>query len=88
MKLYMAHVGFYEKSNGIYEIHSNIFVIAENIKDAKNKIKAKPIFIQKNMHIDGIEELVSVDGYKINVESEVTSEKNTIYHYEDIKTLT
>ena len=87
MKLYMAHVGFYEPSNGIYEIHSNIFVVAENIQDAKNKIKNKTIFIEKNMHIDGIQELINVDDYDIHLQKKQCDADNPIYHYQDIKHL-
>jgi len=87
MKLYMAHVGFYEKSNGIYEIHSNIFVAAADILDAKEKIKNKPVFIEKNMHIDGIQELLNVDGYDIRLIKEQHDIANPIYHYQDIKKL-
>lgn len=83
----MAHVGFYESTNGIYEIHSNIFVAAENIQDAKNKIKNKDIFIEKNMHIDGIQELLNVDGYNINLEKMQHETVNSVYHYQDIKQL-
>ena len=41
MKLFLIHVGFYDTEimDGIYEQHSNYFVAAENIKDAKNKSK-------------------------------------------------
>ena len=87
MKLYMAHVGFYESTNGIYEIHSNIFVVAENIQDAANKIKNKANYIEKNMHIDGIQELVNVDGYNITLEKHQHDVINNIYHYQDIKYL-
>lgn len=87
MKLYMAHVGFYELTNGIYEIHSNIFVVAENIGDAKRKIKNKSVFIEKNMHIDGIQELVNVDGYDIDLRKKQTDLINLTYHYQDIKNL-
>lgn len=83
----MAHVGFYEQANGIYEIHSNIFVAAENIKDATKKIKNKTIFIEKNMHIDGIQELINIDGYDIILKRQSRDTTNPIYHYQDIKYL-
>ena len=39
MKLFMVHVGYYDKSigEGLYETHLNYFVAAEDAKDAKNK---------------------------------------------------
>ena len=37
MKLFMVHVGYYDKSigEGLYETHLNYFVAAEDAKDAK-----------------------------------------------------
>ena len=69
MKLYLIHIGFYEPKllEGIYEQHGNILIAAKNTKDAKNKIKKKKIYIDKKMHIDGILEINTVDGYKINL---------------------
>ena len=39
MKLFLIHVGFYDTEimEGIYEQHSNYFVVAQNITEAKKK---------------------------------------------------
>ena len=41
MKLYLIHVGFYDTEimDALYEQHSNYFVVAENVKDAKKKAR-------------------------------------------------
>ena len=41
MKLFLTHCGFYDKdiSGGFYESHTNYFVVAPNVKEAKNKTK-------------------------------------------------
>ena len=45
MKLYLIHVGFYESEimDGFYEQHSNYFVAAKNIKEAKQKARKNPL---------------------------------------------
>ena len=68
MKLYIAHVGFSDHELGIHELHSNIFVVAADVNSAKEAVKNKEIYIRKKMHIDGIEELCQIDGYKIILE--------------------
>ena len=42
MKLFLVHTGYYDNniSNGFYESHTNYFVVAEDIKEAKTKIKS------------------------------------------------
>ena len=39
MKLFLIHVGIYDPEimGGLYEQHSNYFVVAKNIKEAKKK---------------------------------------------------
>lgn len=68
MKLYFIHCGFYDEeiSDGIYEFHINIPVIAGDVDEAKKKVSLVPQFISKKMHIDGIQEIKSVEGYAIN----------------------
>ena len=43
MKLFLIHVGFYDPEiiKGLYEQHSNYFVVAEDIKEAKKKAAAE-----------------------------------------------
>ena len=88
MKLYVAHVGFYDPEIGIYELHTNIHVVAADIKAARDSIKNNPIYMSKKMHIDGIEELLTVDGFKIEAsEYDAAARKNKTYSYEDLKAL-
>ena len=56
MNLYMVHVGYYDKNigDGIYEVHLNYFVAAQNPKEAKTKTQSFDQFKEKSMHIDGI----------------------------------
>jgi len=67
MNLFLVHTGFYDESNsdGFYEQHSNIFVVAKNVFEAKKHVKKNNDFIDKNMHIDGIKQINIIDGYEI-----------------------
>ncbi len=68
MKLYLAHCGYYDNTGyGIYESHTNFFVVAEDEKKAKAKAKNLPAFIDKKMHIDGLQEIDVVDGYQVQL---------------------
>ena len=53
MKLFMVHVGFYDKSigEGIYETHLNYFIAAEDSKDAKTKTHALKEFQERTLLI-------------------------------------
>ena len=59
MKLFLVHAGFYDKnvSDGFYESHTNYFIVAEDVKEAKKKAKEIHEYKKKKMHIDGIREL-------------------------------
>ena len=89
MNLFMVHVGFYDKTigEGIYESHINFFVIASNPKEAKEKTLKIKEFEEKKMHIDGIKEISSVDGYKIILKKDSSSENGEVLTYEDSKHL-
>ena len=69
MNLYQIHCGFYDEevSDGIYEFHVNIPIVAGNIEEAKKKVRTVPSFKKKKMHIDGIQEIKSIDGYSITL---------------------
>jgi hypothetical protein len=66
-KLYVVHVGFYDKEPnfGVYEAHTNFFVIASSPRAAKQAVKAKPVYKKKKMHTDGVQEIIAVDGCQI-----------------------
>lgn len=88
MKLYIVHVGYYEKEFGIYEFHTNFLIAAPDAKGAKDHVKNKTLFIEKNMHIDGIQEIVTVDGYNVKLEkSAEQTEKLITFNYSDVKAL-
>ena len=87
MKLFLIHVGFYDPEimEGLYEQHSNYFVVAQNIKEAKRKALLNPIYKRKTMHIDGIQELNAVDGFRINLVPEINDNDAIIYSYDEVK---
>ena len=89
MKLYLIHVGFYDTEimDGLYEQHSNYFVVAENVKDAKKKARKNSTYKKKKMHIDGIQELNIIDGYSIKLVASNSTDNSVIYGYDEIKTL-
>ena len=67
MKLFMVHVGYYDKSigEGLYETHLNYFVAAEDAKDAKNKAHQLSESQERSMHIDGMKEQLKRQPYKL-----------------------
>ena len=71
-KLYLVHCGFYDDSlcNGIYESHINLFVAADSFDLARTEVKKHPEFIEKHMHIDGLQEIDAVSGFKITLNEE------------------
>ena len=89
MKLYLIHTGFYDPNimDGLYEHHTNYFVVAENVNDAKKKARQNSIYKKKKMHIDGIQEINIIDGYRINLIWDDSSDDTVNYGYDDIKTL-
>ena len=69
MKLYSIHCGYYDEeiSEGIYEFHINIPIVAKDLEEAKSKVRKNINFQKKKMHIDGIQEIKMVDGFKIEL---------------------
>ena len=88
MILFLIHCGFYDEeiSNGIYEFHVNIPVVANNLDEAKKKVRTDRIFQQKKMHIDGIQEIKSVDGFSVDLSPSASSVKTSItsHQYRDL----
>lgn len=87
MHLYLVHVGFYDEEIGIYELHSNIFVVAEDVSSAKEKIKQKPVYQKNKMHIDGIIEIINIDGYEIVPEKKLKNIENRKFSHDEVKML-
>ena len=84
-KLYLVHVGFYDEVTsfgGVYEGHTNIFLVSDSAQNARTKAKSLEIFKSKRMHIDGIQEIKAVDGYQISViKDEASSDATEINPY-------
>ena len=89
MKLYLIHAGFYDSElmGGLYEQHTNFFVIAKNLIAAKKKAQQNLAFKKNKMHIDGIQELNIVDGYRIKLVKDNLPDDMVIYNYDDIKNI-
>ena len=89
MKLFLTHCGFYDKdiSGGFYESHTNYFVVAPNVKEAKNKTKEISEYKNKKMHIDGIREIDVFGGYRVILQKENVRNNNSgkEYSYDDVK---
>jgi len=69
MKLFLVHCGFYdpEMCDGVYESHVNFFVVAESFEAARARAKQNPIFQQKKMHVDGLQQVDAVDGHHVEL---------------------
>ena len=89
MKLYLIHTGYYDKStsDGFYEQHSNIFIVAKNAHDAREKVKKNKEFLDKKMHIDGIKEIENIDGYNIQLKKTKDEEKIKSYNHYQVRFL-
>ncbi len=82
---FLIHTGYYDKStgDGFYEQHANIFIVAKNSYDARERVKLDKDYIAKKMHIDGIKEIENIDGYDIQLEKNGNPEKVTsLNHYQ------
>lgn len=79
MNLYCVHCGFYdpEISGGIYESHTNFFVVASDPQGARAQAKALPSFKLRRMHIDGLQEIVTVSGFRISPVWDESLKSNT-----------
>ena len=90
MKLYLVHAGYYnsEIMGGLYEQHTNYFVVAKNVKDAKIMARKNSSFKKNKMHIDGIQELNQVDGYRIKLIKADLADDMVIYNYDEVKNIT
>lgn len=69
MKLYLVHCGFYDGDvmDGVYESHVNFFVAAESFEAARIKAKKNPLYQNKRMHIDGLQQLDAIDGFRLQL---------------------
>lgn len=76
MNLYLVHCGFYDADlcDGLYEGHVNFFLAAQSFEEARAKAKEIPEFKAKRMHVDGLQEIQAVDGYKLSLQSDSSLE--------------
>ncbi len=79
MNLYLVHCGFYDNEvcDGLYESHVNFFVSAESFEDARVKAKELPEFQAKRMHVDGLQEIQAVSGFRVRLEEDQSLENQT-----------
>ena len=79
MKLYLVHCGYYDPSlcDGVYENHINLMIAAESFEDAKVRVKSRPEFKLKRMHVDGLHEVQAVDGWKVSMEQDAALDGQT-----------
>ena len=89
MKLYLIHAGYYnsEIMGGLYEQHTNYFVIAESVAFAKKKALEIPDYQKNKMHIDGIQELNVIEEYGIKLVKDNLKNDMVIYNYNDVKNI-
>lgn len=80
MKLFLVHCGFYDTDvlDGVYESHVNFLVPAESFEDARAKVKLEPDFQKKRMHVDGLQQIDAVRGYRIGLTIDPLLEGKTI----------
>ena len=69
MKLFLIHCGYYDQSSqGIFESHTNFFVAASDTESARKRAKQLDEYKERRMHIDGVVEINSVDGFTVNLD--------------------
>lgn len=78
-ELYLVHCGFYdpEVGDGIYESHTNLFVAAASFEDAKIQAKQLDEFRAKRMHVDGIQHIIAVQGWRLNLTADTEARQQT-----------
>ena len=69
-KLYLVHCGFYDPNlaDGVFESHTNYFVVAETLEEARLNSKEIDGFKSRRMHVDGILEINTVCGHRVYLE--------------------
>lgn len=80
LKLYLVHCGFYdpELQDGIYESHVNLLLAATSFEDARAKAKLQPDFQKKRMHVDGLQEIQAVSGFRVKLEEDASIAGQTL----------
>ena len=52
-----------------------------------NEVLENPVYQKNKMHIDGIQELNSMDGYRITLVEDDSGDDMVIYRYDDVKNI-
>lgn len=80
LKLFQVHCGFYDPEilDGVFEAHVNFVVAAESFEDARAKVKLEPDFQKKKMHVDGLQLIEAVQGYRVELRADETLEGKSI----------
>lgn len=78
-ELFLVHCGFYDPDvgDGIYESHTNLFVVADSFEEAKINAKQLNEFRAKRMHVDGIQQIVAVQGWRLSLQKDLEFELQT-----------
>ena len=86
MKLYLMHCGFYDEEigEGVYEFHVNIPVAAQNLEEAKRQVRKDPAFQARKMHVDGIQEIQNIAGYRLTLVPDQNQTTITNHLYRDL----
>ncbi|MBL8879861.1 MAG: DUF1543 domain-containing protein [Phycisphaerales bacterium] len=74
-------------SSGIFESHTNFFVAAESAEDARRRAKAAEIFRGRKMHVDGIQLVEAVDGFRVNLVADTAlggASRTEAFHFRDL----
>jgi hypothetical protein len=71
-RLFVVHCGFYDASllDGVYESHVNFIIPAESFEDARAKVRLEPDFQSKRMHVDGLQLVDALKGYRVTLAHE------------------
>ena len=80
MKLYLVHCGFYDSDlcDGIYESHINFFVVADSFETARVRVKDISSFKSKRMHVDGMQEISAIEGYRVSLNEDASLSGQTL----------
>lgn len=77
--LYLIHCGFYDDElGGIYESHFNLFVVADSFEEARAKAKQSHEFKLRRMHIDGIQLVSSVQGWRVDLKADPMMDQKSV----------
>lgn len=75
MKLFLVHLGYYPAEFGdAYEAHMNVFVVADDVKEARRIAKARHEALAP--HVDSVLEIAQVGGYRIDVMPQPATESS------------